>query len=395
MPPAEGACSADLVGEEGSMRRLWTTVGVVAVLAATVAACDGKTPGAGPDGTGGLGVGPAASKGPDGTGGLGTGPGASATPTSSPGAKTLPSKAGYVWGYDPVGASYVVAGDYRWSSSGGPITVARLGTGYYRVTFAGLGDPGGVAHATAYGNNANFCTVVRWNAAGADENVEVKCWDRGTREVDTTFVANFAVGSQPGAALSYLWADGGGRTGRYTPAEPYRYDTTGQASWVERTSTGHYKVYLPASRDIGGEPAMFQVSAYGAVTARCKVSRVRIAPGTHEVVCHDAVGTPYDGRFALSFSARGSFIGRTDRRYGGYSQASPGIANASAGVYTVPAKELGQPRGQVVAYATRDSTTYCHVASWGPSGADLSMTVTCFAQNGEPAASQFMLAVTW
>jgi len=376
------------------MRRLVATVGIAALLGVPVTACgrNGATA-AGSDGTGGIGAGPTTSNGQDGTGGLGVGP--SASPTASPGAKGLPSKAGYVWGYDPVGASYVVAGDYRWSSSGGPITITRLGTGYYRVTFAGLGAPGGVAHATAYGTEANFCAVVRWGQAGADENVEVKCWDRGTSEVDTTFVANFAVGAQPGAAFSYLWADGGGRTGRYTPAAAYRFDTTGQASWVERTSAGHYKVYLPASREVGGEPSMFQVSTYGAFTFRCKVSRVKLAPGTHEVVCHDAVGTPYDAQFALSFSARGSFIGRTDRRYGEYTQASPGTANPSVGVYTVPAKELGQPRGQVVAYATRDTTTYCHVASWGPSGKDLSMTVSCFGQNGAPAAAQFMVSVTW
>jgi hypothetical protein len=384
------------VGEESGMRRLKVSVGTMALLCVAVTACANNAPTtSGTDGTGGVGVEPQTSKGPDGTGGLGAGPSASASPAAGPGSKGTPSKAGYVWGYDPAGESYVVAGDYRYNSSGGPITISRLGTGYYRVTFAGLGEPGGVAHATAYGANANFCAVVRWQPSGADENVEVKCWDRGTSEVDTTFVANFAAGSQAGAAFSYLWADGGNRTGRYIPVEQYRFDSTGQAPWVERTGTGHYKVYLPASRDIGGEPFTFQVSAYGPVTARCKVSRVKLAPGTHEVVCHDAQGTPFDAKFSLSFSSQGSFIGRTDRRYGEYTYASPGVANPSMGVYTVPAKEMGQPRGQVVAYATRDSSTYCHVASWAVAGKDLSMTVHCFSANGDLAASQFMLGVTW
>jgi hypothetical protein len=47
------------------------------------------------------------------------------------------------------------------------------------------------------------------------------------------------------------------------------------------------------------------------------------------------------------------------------------------------------------AYATRDSTTYCHVASWYVSGTDLSMEVHCFGQNGDPAAAQFMVGVRW
>ena len=381
------------------MRRLAVTVGMLVVFGAGVglSACGKKANP--PGGAGGLGAGPAASQsgGPDGTGGLGTGPtaGPSGPASAGPGPRLLASKAGYVWGSDPTSPSYVAVGEYRYNSSGGPVSVSRQGTGSYRVTFAGLGDPGGVAHATAYGANANFCAVVRWNPSGADETVEVKCWDRGTAEVDTMFVANFAVGSQAGAALSYLWADGGNRTGRYTPNDQYRYDTTGQAAWIERAGAGHYKVFVPVSKGLTGDPSTFQVTSYGAATFRCKLSRVSIATGVHEVVCHDAVGTPYDSKFALTFSSQGSVLGRTDKRYGEYTDASAGTTNPATGVYVVPARELGQARGQVVAYATRDSSTYCHVGRWYVSGADLSMEVRCFDSGGNPAAAQFMVGVTW
>jgi hypothetical protein len=380
------------------VRRLMVAVGLVALLGAVPAGCARKQGTAsGPQGSGGLGTGPGdtpSSGAPDGIGGLGTGPGASlsATPAAP---RLLASKAGYVWGNDPVAASYSPEASYRYNSSGGSIGVTRLGPGDYRVTFAGIGDPGGIAHATAYGNTSNFCAVVRWTQRSADEDVEVKCWDRGAGETDTMFVANFAVGSQRGAAFSYLYADAGSRTGRYTPTDQYRYDTTGQPSWVERIGAGHYRVYLPASRDVAGQPYTFQVSTVGPVTLRCKVSAVSAAPGTHEVLCHDALGTPHDSRFTLSFSAQGSFIGRTDQRYGQYTQSSPGTANPSVGVYMVTAGGLGADRGQVVAYARGSSTAYCHVGYWNATGADLSLQVLCFSQNGSPAAGQFMVGVTW
>lgn len=378
------------------MRRLTVTIGLVALLGAALAGCARKSPGDRPAAAGQASV----SSGATGNGGLGDGPGGpSASPpapatTAPPPPRTLANKAGYVWADQPTSPSYVAGTAYLFNSAGGQIAVTRLGTGSYRVRFAGLADAGGVAHATAYGSTANFCAVVRWFASAPDQNVDVACYDPTGAPADTRFVANFAVGAQSGVAFSYLWAEGGARTGRYTPANAYRFDTAGDA-WVERVAVGRYRVYLPASRDTGGEPFTFQVSAYGGGPALCKVSAVGVSPGIHEVTCRNAAGAALDSRFALTFSSQGSLVGRGDRRYGEYTQASAGVAHPATGSYTVTAAEMGAAKGQVVVYASGGGTAYCHVGQWNPSGADLRIDVRCYAPGGAAADSPFQLGVTW
>lgn len=307
----------------------------------------------------------------------------------------LANKAAYVWQPDGTVATYNASGTYWFNSTGGGITINRTSTGRYDVVYAGLGTGGGVAHVQAYGSAANFCNVVSWSSLGTDEIVAIACFDSGTAPVDTSFVANFAVGHQSGAHFSYLWLDEPTASGKHTVAATYRYDSTGREPTVQRLSAGKYRVFLPASYDEQNEPYSVQVTAYGAATFRCKLSKAFVSAGTHDILCTDALGTPFDTQFVLTYAAEASLIGRTDTRFGSYTQSDSGVTQSGTGVYNVPANELGEARGQVVAGAIGTSASYCHVGNWSPSGTTLNMVVRCYAPSGSPTNAGFRLGVTW
>jgi hypothetical protein len=382
------------------MRRLVVTAAALTLVLA-VTACAGKKKDGGQGGFG------AETPTPSASASATASPGGSVTPSTSTSSSApsdplgpvthgaIASKAGFVWEPNGSAATYNATGSYWYNSTGGGITITRTSTGRYDVVFAGLGTAGGVAQAQAYGSAANFCNVVRWGPSGADEAVSIACYDSGTAPVDTQFVANFAVGHQSGAHFSYLWLDQPSQAGKHQVASTYRYDSTGHEPTVQRLSAGKYRVFLPASYDEQNEPYSFQVTAYGAATFRCKLSKAFVAAGTHDILCTDAPGTPYDTQFVLSYAAEGSLIGRTDNRYGGYSQTDSGVTQSGTGVYTVAADGLGQPRGHVVVGATGSNANYCHVGSWSPSGDALKMIVRCFAPNGSPTNAGFRLGVTW
>jgi hypothetical protein len=384
------------------MRRLASCAALISALVLAVAGC--AKPNAGPgNGNGAFGGNGATTPAAGATGGASPSAGPSPSPSTAASADPLgpvthpavANKSGYVWASSPSAATFTATNAYHYNSTGGAVTIARSSTGRYAVTFAGLGDPGGVAHASAYGTNSNFCNVVSWVPSGADEVVSVACYTADTSPVDTTFVANFAVGHQAGAHFSYLWNEQASSTAQHVPATTYRYDSTGHDPWIRKIATGRYRVFLPASYDEQSEPYTFQVTAYGANTFRCHLAAAYVAPGTHEIQCRDALGTLYDTRFSLSFSAEGSIIGRTDLRYGDYTEAAAGVTSPSTGVYSVSADGLDADRGQVVVDARGNTPNYCHVGDWNVSGTALNMTVRCFAPSGAPANTGFTLGVTW
>ncbi|MBB5870452.1 hypothetical protein F4553_003831 [Allocatelliglobosispora scoriae] len=315
------------------------------------------------------------------------------TSTASP-HSTKASKAGFVWSYN-TNITYTPSTAYQFNSSGGGINVTYHSTGEYTVRFAGLGDPGGVAHVQAYGGTANYCTLSSWVKEGADEAVRVRCFNASGSLADSPFVANFAVGSQDASRFSYLWANDQSVSGSYKPSEAYRYDAVKSSDIaVKRTATGRYDVLLPAAGPTLSDPWHFQITAYGSA-ALCKLAAFNASARKAQVACRSAAGSSIDSKFALSFSSEGSFLGRADRRFGDYSNTSDGVANPSTGVYAVRAAELGQPKGQVVALARGTSSTYCHIRGWQATGADLEMTVVCFNPGGAPASSAFTVGVTW
>jgi hypothetical protein len=323
---------------------------------------------------------------------------ATPTPTGTTGSagphSTLANKIAFVWVYQP-SSSFTASGSYQFNSGGGATTVTHTGTGLYQVTFGGLGSPGGVAHAQAYGASSNYCTVNGWYPSGSDQNIDVACFNAGGAPADTTSVVNFAQGSQGSARFSYLWAEKPTQSGAYHPSQQYRYDAVNSSGiTVKRTGTGRYEVYLPAAGPELSDPWTYQITAYLSRNL-CKLAGFSISGRTAQVACRTPGGSYADSRFALSFASEASFLGRGDRRYGEYRHDSDGVENPSTGVYVVRANELGQDKGQVVALATGTSSTYCHVSGWGSAGADLVMRVGCFNPGGAAASSKFTLGVTW
>jgi hypothetical protein len=324
-------------------------------------------------------------------------PSATAAPAPDTGGSGT-NKSGYVWADQASTASYTVTNTYQFDSLGGQIHVQRSGVGSYVVKFDKIGEAGGVAHATAYGANSNFCNVTNWHPEGVDENVVesvgVKCFTAAGAPADTQFVANFAAKHAGLTKFSYLWADQP-TTGDYAPSAAYRYDSGGGTPKVKRVSTGRYQVYLPASADLGGEPYALQVTAYGSVAMHCKISATFVAAATHQIDCLRTNNTFADSQFAVTFASQGSFIGRDERRYGEYNDVSPGVVINSFGVYTVPAPELGQPKGQVIAYSEGGDFTYCHTGNWAVAGTTLNMVVRCFKFDGSAYESGFRVMVSW
>ncbi len=328
-------------------------------------------------------------------------PTATAGPTAGPtpgGPATVPAassnnKSGYAWIEQATTASYTLTHDYKFSTSGGAIHEQRVSVGNYVVTFDGIGVIGGIAHASSYGTNNNYCNVTNWHANALNEVVSVQCFAANATPIDTQFLVNFASRHSGLTRFSYLWADQPSNPD-YEPNPTWRYDSTGATPKVKRTDVGRYRVYLPASADPAGEPYLFQVTAYDS-SAHCKITGAYVAAATHQIYCWNASGFFVDSKFEVTFAQNGSIIGRDERRYGEYTDTSPGIVAGTAGVSTVPADEMGAAKGQVIAFAEGGDSTYCHTGGWGPDGSDMKMVVRCFNIDGSPNESQFRVMVTW
>jgi len=322
-------------------------------------------------------------------------PGPGAPPANNPPSphSTLASKVGYVWVDQPAN-TYTASTAYQYNSSGGAIDITHSATGVYQVRFVGLADPGGVAHAQAYGPTSNYCAIMSWSDAGSDQTVSVRCYDAAGSLADSRFTANFAVGSMGAARFSYLWADQPGSTAKYKPRAEYRYDAVSSSGiTVQRTNAGRYEVFLPAAGPQLAGAWTFQVTAYGS-PALCKLAGFSASNRKAQVACRNAAGSFQDTRFALTFASSGSLVGRTDRPYGAFSEANDGVENPSTGNYSIRVPGLGQDKGQAVAVARGTFSTYCHVAGWNAAGADLDVDIVCFNPGGAAASSSFELAVT-
>lgn len=145
-----------------------------------------------------------------------------------------------------------------WRTAGGTgaaaqVTVVRRQTGGYRVTFPGIAVAAGrgVAIVTALDPAAAVvettgpvvsCHVVRWGAAGRDEQVDLTCRDAAGTPADSGFTALFSHvpdTASPGPSASA----GGGRTPTSGPTprrppRPARRTPTASAGRARSRSTG-------------------------------------------------------------------------------------------------------------------------------------------------------------
>ena len=115
-----------------------------------------------------------------------------------------------------------------------------------------------------------------------------------------TFMDRIGLKGQAAGPAAYLWADQPS-SASYTPAQAYRFSTSGGQSRVSRSAIGRYNVRL---NGIPGNGGSAQVTAYGSPEARCIISSIGTSDPAQEigVRCFTPAGTPVDARFELAFT---------------------------------------------------------------------------------------------
>jgi Big-like domain-containing protein len=98
---------------------------------------------------------------------------------------------GFAWADQPSAATYTPNAGWARNSTGGAITVNRVSTGLYDVTFAGLAKPGTTpenVQVTSYAGGYSYCSIVNWlNSGTSDLTVRVACTNAAGAAVDSYY----------------------------------------------------------------------------------------------------------------------------------------------------------------------------------------------------------------
>jgi hypothetical protein len=334
--------------------------------------------------------------------------------------------AGYVWANSPTTASYTPHLTYQMNSISTTTrnTITRRGTGYYAVTFTGLGVSGGVAHATAYGDNTHQCKPDTWVASGIDQTVVIRCYTLAGAPVDTRFTASFTNKRVwPGFEYGQTYPGGyvhltNSSSATSTPPYHQQFNSAGMTNTVSRTGVGTYKVFMP---EIGRttRAGHARVTSIGWGATRCKVfnfgwgtpaSTIQV-----NIRCFNAAGTPTDSGFSMTFTDRTNTFGlngccNPDGHQSAYALAN----NATAASYT-PSLSYQHEVPSGVATATRSGTgnyamhfanadlatghvhvaatnswnaEFCKVVSWNSS---IGINVRCYSATGAPVDTSYQI----
>ncbi|NUR60174.1 MAG: hypothetical protein HOV87_16150 [Catenulispora sp.] len=337
----------------------------------------------------------------------------------------------YVYDWDCTGDDAGLAPYYRryQYNSLGPNyqnRFARLGTGSYRVWFAGLGLVGGVAHVTAYGpNQSGQCKIAYWGPDNIDQAVTIYCFDANGNLVDRQFTATYTNEVASSYGFGYLWADSP-TASSYTPATAYQFSTAGLPNTIVRTGTGKYKVTMTGLAKSAPNSAVLVSAygvtqdAYGKITNGTVGCQVGTSAGTFATVNCFAGGTPTDAMFTLTYVGQGNILDApnaplinvtpTTALPSSYAWVDGTSATApdptwrfstagpdtwaqsydAANVITYVSVPVYSGWGdvQVVAYGTVAS--YCSVTSW----ADRSIGVQCWSPPGKLTTTPFTVFFT-
>lgn len=308
---------------------------------------------------------------------------AALTPSTAQAAPSLGRA--FVWAHSPNAAlntPYTPSAAYSQNSTGATNTVVRTGTGQYTVRMPNLGRVGGVVHVTAYGANANSCSVYYWAPVGDRLDAHVRCLTPTGLRVNAPFTASFVNTAGLGGRFAYVWANQP-TTAAYTPSTSYQFNSAGATNTITRSGVGRYTVRIPS---IGSAAGHVQVTAYGDVRARCKVVNWYLS-GTAQLInvrCFTLGGALQDNRYTLTY-VRGTGIQRTTpaayawanqpataayNPAASYSYNSTGVENriSRVGVGTYRFWPSGMPLGngnvQVSAYGA--DSRHCKVDYWTP-----------------------------
>jgi hypothetical protein len=180
----------------------------------------------------------------------------------------------YLWASNSTSASYTPSANYNWNGNGGSNTVTRSGPGIYAARLPGQALTGGTVMITAYGSGSEYCKVASWGPSGADEVVNVRCFDTNGNAVDTLYSLAFARGvnaidGSPFGSGAHVWANNA-TSDSYSPSSAYSY-TYYSTSFNGVNTAGHIVTgdyYIKHFLFGSGTP---HVTAYGTNSNYCKL----------------------------------------------------------------------------------------------------------------------------
>lgn len=210
-------------------------------------------------------------------------------------------RSGFVVSPTASGAGLVAAATAH-NSSGGDVTITRVETGRYVVTFEGLARTDFTTperetfHVTAYGDGTNWCKIDSWGPEDTGEDVYVNCYNIAGVEADTRFSVLMLEHGRAGRRLGYVWAHSATATD-YTPSPLYSFNSSGAVNMVTKLDIGLYNVLWTDLNRVGGSSAETNlVTAYGGGNASyCQVS----SWGNSSTVihCYTPSGDPVDALY--------------------------------------------------------------------------------------------------
>lgn len=314
-----------------------------------------------------------------------------------------PGVDGYVWGNQPNNPDYVPNTGYEHNSAGGPVQIIRSGIGSYHVIFHDLAGQGGVAHASAYGNN-HHCTINTYGARGRDQVVHVRCFAPNGAPADSRFIANYSNHQPAGASYGYLRNDKAvPPPGGYQVPAQWSYDSAGQPIVVHHTGVGQYEVELGSYlQDNAGEwnDGFLRATPLAAAARHCQILDPDVVPDNKRLhlSCFDHTGFGVDTAFTLTYARGVSPLGTTaghatatvDRAFpppvvrGWSNTISGGGAHATDldfWSYLVTFRATTEPRGHAMASIMGTPPQYCNIHAWWTDGEHQYVWLRCY-QNG-------------
>ncbi|PSL56189.1 hypothetical protein B0I31_104480 [Saccharothrix carnea] len=194
-------------------------------------------------------------------------------------------------------------------------TATHIGVGRQRVRLPGVGAPGGSVKVTTFDYAAWYdgvgyrpgvsCQPSTWFQDGADEVVDVLCFDRAGNPDDVPFFLRYVAGSASGARG--FVHDDQPTAATFTP--DWRHGAN--AGVVTRTGVGRYTADFPGSA--GG---VVEVTAVGPVPRHCAVvgRRGQLA----DFACTAPGGSPADTAFTAAFTVRHNLLDDPRKPVGAY-----------------------------------------------------------------------------
>ncbi|WP_113700629.1 hypothetical protein [Nonomuraea lactucae] len=211
------------------------------------------------------------------------------------------------WGFAYVDVPAGVPDPSRQAGSwpgGFNVTVSPGAPGETLVRFPQIAGPGGVVHVTAVIDTPHWCQAGKWWPSAADLVVSVRCYRFGGSPAFVPFSIVY------GESTGLLPAPQGFGYVHYNPGGIVtQFNSAGGVNTVVPIAVNAWRVTLPGLGTPGAEGGVQVTAADPQQPARCKVRSWPAAPviagaQTVEVVCHNAVNSPLNTGWSLTYQRR-------------------------------------------------------------------------------------------